>query len=467
MGLYIQLHLLGLMLITKMYELNREEHPVLQKVLESLGIYHDTPMGRKEVGECFYVILSALEKRFSYYDSTEITTNKALNDYLKDVFDDLKNGTYERSKTLAVAICGMGNKGGDMNAGESVGIFLDEAQFMLNKLSAFYAGEEDLPLPIFQAYIRQLEYIDKVMELTDVFVTSRLGAMYGGKEYPEVALEDLPEPPEPDFSVGGLECSSAEDCECGCVMDHPMKIIDGMEDFLNGVESPNRDYFTGVAKANNIRLEGYTGQEGPVFDAIKDLAMKSWTALTDSLGAIKDLFSTGKSEDKVKVAERAAESNKKALQSMKAAGAVINSKAREGLTNLMTEIDPSGKAKNLVSQLRSPADAPKVIDALMGLMSKEATAAGKLNKEINDAQKAVGEIKTAASDATGDETNKDVAAAKKAKVQSKVAAGKESLKKVKLELAGHTKLMQGIQKAIAGISPKIFILDKTKETKDE
>ncbi|MNR56928.1 hypothetical protein D3C85_1776030 [compost metagenome] len=77
------------------------------------------------------------------------------------------------------------------------------------------------------------------------------------------------------------------------------------------------------------------------------------------------------------------------------------------------------------------------------------------------------EIKTASSDTTGDESNKDVAKAKKAKVQDKVKTGKEKLKDVKFELAAHTKLMAGIQKAISGISPKIFIADTDKKGKKD
>ena len=467
MGLYLQLHLLGLMLITKMFSFPRDTHPILTNLLESLGIYSTDGTSADEVKKRLYGVIASLEERFTYYDGTEMKVNFSLNHYLMDVFLDLKNGIYERSKTIAMAICGAGNKQGEMAYSDSVNELLDEARFILSKLFAFHRGEDDIPVAILSAYVRQLEYLDKVLELTDVFVTCKLGAIYGAPEYSQAALEDIGELPEPDFDVDGLECSSASDCGCGCVLDHPLKVINGMEDFLNGVESPEREYFIGVAGANNIRLESYTGQEGPVFDAIKDLGLKAWSALTDSLGAIKDLFSTGKSEDKVKAAEQAADSNKKALQAMKSTGAVINTTARTGLTNLLATVDPSGKAKNLAAALRTPADAPKVIDALMGLMSKEASAATKLNKEITDAQKAVSEIKTAASDTTGDEANKDVATAKKAKVQDKVKVGKESLKKVKFELASHTKLMQGIQKAINGIGPKIFILAEKKEKKDE
>lgn len=468
MSLYIQLHLLGMMLISKMFEFSKDDHPILKRVIESLGIYSSDPMDEPKVKSLLDTVLACLEKNFSYYDAAELKVNNALNLYLLDVFHDMKNSYYERSTTLAMTISGMGNKGGLMDQTGALNLFADEVRFILSKLAQFHAGEDELPSAILRTYIRKLEYTEKVFELVDVFVACRLAAEAGAPEFPEIDLDDLDEIPDPDFDVDGLECSKNTDCLCGCALEHPLMIVEGMEDFLNGTESAAKDYFIGVANANNIRLEGYAGQEGPIFDAIKDMGEKAWSALTASLGAIKDLFTTSKPEEKVKSAELMADNNKKALQSMKDTAAVINDKAREGITNLMAEVDPSGKLKGLVSQLRTPSDAPKVIDALMGFMSKEATSGGKLNAEITDAQKAVAEIKTAASDTSGDETNKDVAKAKKAKVQDKVKTGKEKLKDVKFELAAHSKLMAGVQKAISGISPKIFIADTDKkEKKDE
>jgi len=468
MSLYLQLSLLGMMLITKMFEFSKDDHPILKRIIESLGSYSgDEPMDEKKVRSLLNNVLACIEKNFSYYDAAEMKVNSALNLYLLDVFNDMHNAYYERPTTLAMTISGMGNKGGPMDQTSSLALFMDDVRFNLGKLAQLNAGEEEFPVAILRGYVRQLEYIQKVFELTDCFVACRIGAEAGLPEYPEVDPDDLEEIPDPDFDVDGLECRKDTDCLCGCALEHPLMIIEGMEHFLNGTESPAKEYFIGVANANNIRLEGYAGQEGPIFDAIKDMGEKAWSALTASLGAIKDLFTTSKPEEKVKSAELMADNNKKALQSMKDTAAVINDKAREGITNLMAEVDPSGKLKGLVSQLRTPSDAPKVIDALMGFMSKEATSGGKLNAEITDAQKAVAEIKTASSDTTGDESNKDVAKAKKAKVQDKVKTGKEKLKDVKFELAAHTKLMAGIQKAISGISPKIFIADTDKKGKKD
>jgi hypothetical protein len=289
-----------------------------------MGLYGDDANSKEEITKRFFNTLASLEDRFTYYDGSEMKVNFALNQYLGDVLKDLRNGIYERSKTLAMTICGMGNKNGTMEFSESVDAISEEAHFILSKLMQFYEGTDDLPIDILRAYVHKLEYLDKVLELTDVFVTCKLGAVYGAPEYSEAALQEVGETPDPDFDVDGLECKQDADCTCGCVMDHPMMVIDGMEDFLNGVESPAREYFIGVAGANNIRLEGYAGQEGPIFDAIKDLGEKAWNALTASLSAIKDLFTTSNPEEKVKSAETMADNNKKALQSMKSTAAVIN-----------------------------------------------------------------------------------------------------------------------------------------------
>lgn len=461
MGLYIQLHLLGLMLINRVFDINKEQHPVLFQVFASLGILGESePMSEVEVKKCFYMILSSIVKKFNYYDASELCVNQALNDYLKDVFDDMKNGDYERSKVLAVTICGMGNKPGEMTHSDSINLFLDECAVILGNLGEFHDDAKSIPEEVLAGCVRRLEYIEKVLELTDVFVVSRQGSMLGAPEYPPIDEEDLGNIPDPDFDVDGLECKGESDCGCGCVMDHPLLVIEGMEDFLEGRETKASAYFTGVANANNIRLEGFTGNEGPVFEAIQELGRKAWESLTESLKAIKDLFSTSNDEAKIEASSETGDNNKKALQAMKDIPAKINDKARAGIQALGEAIDPSGKIKNLVAQLRTPADGGKVIDALMGIMSKEATSASTLNKEFDVATKSVADLKAATdAAATGDEKNKDVVAANKAKVQEKVKLAKDSLKNVKFELGAHNKLMEGIRKAIAGISPKIFIKD--------
>jgi len=469
MGLYIQLHLYGLMLISQVFSFSASAHPVLNRVLATLGFPSEEETSAERIRTSFYAVIQALDKQLSYYDSSELKVNWLIDDYLKNLYYRMMRGEFETPKTVAMCICGMGNKGGSMDQHHGTELFLDEAAATLGKLVMYYEGKQPLTVEDLQQCIQRLEFSEKVLELTDVFVTSRLGAMLGAPEYSPAQLEDVGEIPDPDFDIDGLACSGSTDCLCGCTMDHPLKVIQGMEDFLNGVESSARDYFVGVAGANNIRLEGYTGNEGPVFDAIKDVGEKAWNALSASLKAIKEMFSSSDSSAKVEAAEEAADNNKKALAAMKDTAAVINDKARQGIQTLADTIDPTGKIKNLVSQLRTPKDAPKVIDALMGLMAKEATNNGSVGKQLDTAATSISDLKSATAAASGDESNKDVVAAKKSKVNDKVKASKEAIKDVKFELAAHSKLMDGIKKAITGISPKIFIVDKSKDegNKDE
>lgn len=467
MTLYIQLHLLGLMLITKVFTFSQEDHPVLVKVLQAIGVSRGDNNTPEELKTTLQHVLESLVRRFDYYDGQDLNTNEAMDQYLTQLIKEGLNNPNEgrqffESRAIAVGICGAGNKGGDFMSFAGVNLFLDEASAILHKLLKFNDGEE-LTLEGFQFYVERLQFIEKVLELVDVFVTSRTGSTLGVPEYPESALANLEEIPEPDFSVAGMECGGDENCGCGCAMDHPLMVIEGMEDFLNDNKTPAREYFMAVAGANNIRLEQYNGAEGPIFDGIKELAQKAWKTLTDSLKAIKELFNSNDDEKKVDDASKTGDNNKKALQAMNDTPAKINDKAAEGIVQLAESIDESGKVKGIVSQLNTPADGGKVIDALTGLMAKEATAGSELNKEFDAASKALEELKSA-SNTTGDETNKDVVAAAKSKVSEKTKEAKEALKNVKFALGKHAKLMDGIKKAIAGISPKIFIQAEEKKS---
>lgn len=467
MSLYIQLQLSGLLLNDPQENFSEATNPVLIGVMQSLGFGRKTLSDPKALEDYFTSVIASVEDRFAYYGQSELKVNSSLDDYLKDVLRDLSNNHHERSTTLAMTICGMGNKGGECNCTQAVNELTEEAFNILTRLGEMV---EDTECPVSSGclieYVKDLEYLDKVLELVDVFVASKAGAIAGVPEYPPVDAETLDEIPEPDFSLDGMECLDTSECKCGCIMEHPLKIVEGMEDFFNGVESPNSIYFLGVASANGIRLNNYTGNEGATFDALKELGRKAWQQLVDSLKAIKSLFDGNSDEQKVKEAHDSGENNKKAFQAMKAIPAKINDKARAGIISLTESIDVSGKVKSIVAALKTPADAPRVIDGLLGVMGKEAGTSSELNKEFAAATTAVNELKTAADSTQGDESNKDVVAANKAKVSGKTKIAKEALKKVKFKLAEHNKLMVGIKKAIAGISPKIFIVDES-ATKDK
>ena len=462
MSLYIRLQLSGLLLKDPHENITEAGNPVLIGVMQTLGFGRKTLTDPNALRDYFDSVIASIEDRFAYYGQSELKVNSSLDDYLKSVLIDLSNNHHARSTTLAMTICGMGNKGGERNCTQAVNELTEEAFNILTRLGEMTTDTEcPVSTGCLVEYVKDLEYLDKVLELTDVFVASKAGALASVDEYPPVDVEMLEATPEPDFSLSGMECLSTAECECGCIMDHPLKIVEGMEDFFNGNDTSNRTYFLGVAEANGIRLNSYTGNEGATFDALKELGRKAWQQLVDSLKAIKSLFDGNGDEQKVKEAHDAGENNKKAIQAMKAIPAKINDKARAGIIALTESIDVSGKVKSIVEALKSPADAPRVIDGLIGVMGKEAGTSGELQKEFAEATKAVNELKTAADSAQGDESNKDVVAASKAKVSGKTKVAKEALKKVKFKLAEHNKLMVGIKKAIAGISPKIFIVDES------
>lgn len=464
MSLYTTLQVSSVLLMDPIKEGDTTHYPVLGKMLDDLGLNKEVIGNQKSMGDFFYSVLASVEDRFAYYGRSELKVNPILDDYLKTVLHDLFDGKFERSTTLAMAICGAGNKPGEMNATEGINEITDEAFNLIKFLGDLLEDIEGPPnLSDVILMCRRLEYLDKVLELVDVFVTTKIGSMLGADEYPPVAMEDLDPLEEPNFELAGVECFKDETCGCGCQFDHPMMILDGMEDFFNGTSSPAREYFMGVADSNGIRLQLYTGNEGATFDAIKELGRKAWEQLVASLKAVKTLFDNSGTKDKVEAAEKLVENNKKAFQAMKNVPAKINDAARQGLFTLTENIDASGKLKSIANQLKAPGDAPRVLDGFMGFLAKTAESGSAIAKEFSDATKALNELKTAADTAgNGDESNKDVVAANKSKVQTKTKEAKESLKKVKFELATHNKLVEGIKKAIAGVSPKIFITD-TKE----
>lgn len=468
MSLYTTLQLVSVLILDPPKDAGYGNYPVLGKMLDDMGLSKSTCESPKRLGDYFYNALASVEDRFAYYGRSELKVNSLLDDYLKELLKDLWNGKFERSTTISVMICGCGNKPGEMNATQAVNEIVDDALNMIKRLEDLLEDHEDRPEAETTLLIcRRLEYLDHLLEMVDVFVTSKTGSMLGAPEYPPVPDSIMDEIPEPDFEITGVECLKDDTCVCGCQFDHPLMVIQGMEDFFEGVQSTERAYFEGVVGANGIRLTLYTGNEGPTFDAIKALGRKAWEQLVESLKAIKSLFTDNNDEEKVKTAETAAENNKKAFQAMKDMPARINDKARESILALTENIDVSGKVKAIVEKLRTPDDGPRVIDALMGFMSKEVGSGGDINKAFEEATKAVNDLKTASdTSGSGDENNSDVVKANKSNVQTKTKAAKETLKKVKFQLGAHSKLVDGIKKAITGISPKIFIADVDK-SKDQ
>lgn len=465
MSLHIELEMLGLLLIGKS-TVDPEVNPLLFNMMVQVGIPADVLQDTDRLRQRYISTIMAIEDDVAYYDAMELQTNESLDLYLKDLANSIAITQGERSRQVAINISCLGNKGGEFGHTDGVDRLREVAQEQITKLYGLHDHPNDDPMEAmtFQMVVHNLHQALKALELVDVFVMSRLGAVSGVPEFPDAALTDIDEIPEPDFELRKDGCAGDEQCACGCQLAHPILIVEGLEDFLLDRETPARAYVEGVARANSIRLDRVAGQEGAVFDAIKEVGRKAWEAAVESLKAVKTMFEEGDSEEQLSNAEDTATNNKKALQGMKdGVPARINDSARKGISDLAEQIDPSGKLKNVVASLNTPTDGARVLDALLGFMRKGAIEGAGVEGKVKDAQAAIDELKKASDSAgQGDEENKDVVAANKAKVQEKVAEAKEAMKKLKEELKQHNKWMSGLKKAIAGISPKIFIEDTSK-----
>lgn len=458
MSLYLQLGLIGLMLkAPRELALNEEKHPVLVKLLQSIGM--DTAMYDEELElkNRFNNTLSAIDAKFEYYDSTEMKVNGPLAHYLVELKAAYHNGSLENSRTIAMMICAMGNKGGDHDHDEIVDEWISNARNLLEDIRGTQNGDKPFVLEHLAFNSSRLEYIEKILQLLDVFVTCRLGMVAGVEEFAPMDQADWHSVNDENMFVAGLECSANDVCECGCQLDHAITIIEGMEDLLSGRDTYASEYLRGVANAQNRRLDSITGNEGEILDTIKDMGSKAYDWIVEALKAI---FSTVDSAEEGKKEEKAsgtAEENKKALQAMTDKTVEINDAAKQGIMKLAQSLDASGKMTKIVSGLRTPGDGSRVIDGLLGVMRKETKAGSKLGAKKTAAETALADLKKATGAASSaDETNKEVVAAAKAQVTEKTKLAKEALKAVKKEVSDHNKLLNGIQKAISGINPNIF-----------
>jgi CHASE3 domain sensor protein len=464
MNKQIKLEMLGL-LMAEDKTVDPEENPVLFNMLVQLGIYGDVLQDKDRIRQEYIRSVGEFDADLKYYESLEIQTNPALNLYLTELAQSIDVAQGETCRQMAVNISAMGNKGGIYGETDGVLLLIETGYQKLAELYKLHdeGYEEQAPRTQFQLHTHNLHQVLKALELTDVFVTSRFAAVSGVPEFPESALVDLPEPAEPDFELDTDECGD-ENCLCGCRLDEAVMMVEGFEDLLADRDTAPRAYMEGVAHANSLRLRRVEGQEGAVFDALKELGRKAYEVAVESLKAVKELFDEGDDQEKMDDAKETADTNKKALQSIKSdTPARINDAARKGINDLAEKIDPTGRLKNLVSNLTTPADGARVLDGMLGFMRKGILDGSGVADKIKEAQKTIDELKKAGDDADkGDEENKEVVAANKARVQEKVAEAKEALKKVKAELSQHNKWMSGLKKAIAGINPKIFVEDTSK-----
>ena len=403
---------------------------------------------------------------FDYYDSSEMTTNKPLCDYLIELSNSITNGSYPSTRDVSMIITSLGNKPGPSNNQDGVETLTAMAHGVLDKYQDLDGDElPDQADEVYQADARRLEYLDKVLSLVDVFVTARFGMLAGIEEYAPLDYNAVH--PIETFDVGGVECAGNETCKCGCSMDHSLTMLQGIGDYLDDkTTTPDYYYFEGVTRANGLAMDNVSGSEGPIFDAVKNLGKVAYQAAMETWKNVQALFDESEEEADNSVTN-VADDNKKAIQSMDSADAKINDKAKAGIVAMAGKVDPSGNMGTIVARLEGPSSAGGVIDGLLGLLGTNSVLTKEMDDETKTAEDALADLKKASESVSGDDTNKDAAAAAKAGMQDKISKAKEAVTAVKKKAQEHNKVTKGIRKAIRGITPHIFISVEPKKAKDD
>lgn len=449
----LELELLGLLLSTDEHP-TREGNPVLWRMLMNAGLDVDSEATDQDRLGRAYQLLGALSNDVAYFDANEMKVNEALNRYLIQLHLDMINGTREDFRTIAIMSCAAGNRSKDKDKESGVKLWIDSANAAIFEIKERFDGLDQLEN--LHYLIQRFAYCERVLEIVDVFITSHNGMLAGVEEFAPADYNDLCPVEVPDF-VTGAECNETAGCECGCALEHPTMVLEGLEDLLNNKRTDAAHYAAGVFFANSLELRSLQGNEEGVMDSIKEMGTKAYEWCRDALKSFMDLFTPEAAEEEVKDSADIGENNKKAIQSMSDKGVRINDAAKAGILQLAKDTDSTGAMARVVSSLNTAGDGSRVIDALTGLLSKQVGKGGKLGEKITKAQKALDDLKASnskASSTSGD--NKDVAANVKTDVSDKIAKAKDALKELKAQATAQKKVVNGIKKAIKGITPKIF-----------
>lgn len=198
---------------------------------------------------------------------------------------------------------------------------------------------------------------------------------------------------------------------------------------------------------------------------MKNLGKVAYKAAMETWDNVKALFDESE-EDADDSVTNVADDNKKAIQSMDSADAKINDNAKAGIIAMAAKVDPSGNMGKVVARLEGPSSAGGVIDGLLGLLGTSSVLNKEIDAEKKVAEDALSDLKKTSESVSGDDSNKDAAAAAKAGMQDKISKAKEAVAAVKKKAQDHNKVTKGIRKAIRGITPHIFI-SVDKKAKDD
>lgn len=460
----MELGLLGVLLSSPKRP-TETDNPALWQMVKGMGIdlsyWVNAPS--EEIVQRANQILGALDNDISYYDASELKVNEILNRYLVELHYNYTSFHKEDPRQIAIMICALGNKVLDKDDTSGVNLWVEQAQQVIERIWEMFDNQESLN--DLQPLLANLAYCEKVLQIVDVFVTTHNGMLAGLEEYRPADYNDVYPLYVPDFTTG-TECGGHEGCECGCKLDHPLMVLEGMEDLLNGRDTAAAKYTAGVFFANDMRLTGYQGNEAGVIDSIKEMGTKAYEWCRDALKSFFELFSSEKAEQDAKDAETVAENNKKAIQSMADKSVHINDSAKQGIVALAKATDATGAMSKVVATLNTANDASRVLDGLQAILNKNLGKSGQLNDKLKEAQAALDELKAANSKVNSvNPDNKEVVTNTKTNLSDKIAKAKAKVSEVKAAATAQKKVVNGINKAIKGISPKIFTKDpETKPT---
>ncbi|TQH47463.1 hypothetical protein, partial [Pseudomonas aeruginosa] len=185
--------------------LSEEKTPELVNYLEKHGV---SQLTEEHIMGQIVNTLNIISREFDYYDASELKVNAVLDRYLKETLSSIENGIYQFPRDISMLICSLGNKGGAFTETEGVGELISTGKGLVNYL--LEQDEDSLkltPAEVYSATARKLEYIDKILSLVDIFVTSRQGLLAGLEEYAPMDYTYLHPIEVNHWGVPGLECA--------------------------------------------------------------------------------------------------------------------------------------------------------------------------------------------------------------------------------------------------------------------
>lgn len=456
MNIYLQLEILAF-LSKDPTLINHEQQNTLTKVMSKVfgELDEDSAL------ETYKNLLKSIRFDVELMSPNDILVNQNVKDYVSKEIESVCSNLSEKlqmdiSLETSQKLTSLFNQ--DTNLDISLGKELVEA---LDKVIASLGNPKEVEALDLLEGIRRLAYLVGLIKLLASHSSALVNMSDGNPIYHE--SEVIQAQGEAEIYAQEANWDAITDDE----MMEPLMIVEGVEDLLNGkYDTSAYAFIEGAAIASGTYR--VTGNEGPKFEAIKDMGRKAIALAKESFDSFIKRFGPANNEERIEQLSSVAERNKKLLQGVKDQAGPIKDASAEGLATLSSEADPSGKLKQITSGLKKVSDGYLVIDKLLAAASSvlKGDASG-LTKSIAEAKESIRELeKTISSSGKGNEDNNDVVADNRKGMQDQVNETKEKLKTLREQEAKIRKSIDAIAKIINNITPKIFSEDK-KEDKDE